>query len=54
MAGEVCWQDKMIRWHWIPGWIPKGYGAKNGRYFAQMKNDEKIHRDNVLKNLVPG
>jgi hypothetical protein len=31
LAGEMAWQDQLIRWRWTQGWLPKGFTRAFGR-----------------------
>jgi len=31
IAGEMAWQDEIVRWRWTTGWLPKGFTRAFGR-----------------------
>jgi hypothetical protein len=52
LGGEMAWQDKIVRWHWSKGWIPKGYGKVNGKLFCALKDAPIEIRNKELKESV--
>jgi len=40
IAGEMAWQDELIRWRWTTGWLPAGFTKAFGRVWHRFQ--EKV------------
>jgi hypothetical protein len=54
LAGEVAWQDKMVRWHWSKGWIPTGFTKQFGKFWYEsfLAGLDDITRTDLLRDWL--
>ena len=52
MGGEMVWQDGIRHWRWAKGWIPTGFTAAFGRFWAHWFNAPSEVREMALRDWI--
>lgn len=52
LAGELSFQDEILRWRWSRGWLPKGFIREYGRFFWRYAEINKELRDQAVKHWI--
>lgn len=54
LAGEMMWQDMIIRWKFSQGWLPIGFTREFGRFWYRMRaaDLDDITRTELLRDWL--